>query len=131
MYQVMVNTFTNIKQRVVQVAKKQPMTQEDFFKSIGMTSASFRGKALHTQLRSEAIVNIITKYPEVDVYWLLLGEGRAPGELKIYESGNSYKKTKVSQAEKDKIIALQKQQIEELKADKEDLRELLKLTRKK
>jgi len=127
----MVNTFTNIKQRVMQIAKKQSMTQKAFFESIGMTSASFRGKALHTELKSQAIVNIITKYPEVDVHWLLLGERKNSLEIEIHDPGETYGREPLTQDQKDEMIALLKEQIEELKSDKEDLRALLKLARKK
>ena len=131
----MVNKFTNIKERVVQVAKKvakkQSMSQEAFFKSIGMTSASFRGRALNTELNSQAIVNIITKYPEVDIYWLLLGEQKSPMEVEINDPGETYGRVPLTQDQKDEMIALLKSQIEELKSDKEDLRALLKLARKK
>lgn len=128
---VMVNRFTNIKQRIVQIAKEQPMTQEAFFKSIGMTSASFRGDALHTELRSGAIVNIITKYPEVDVYWLLLGERKSSLEIEIHDPGEKYQALHNTSDEKDEMIELLKNQIEELKLDKQDLRALLQLERKK
>lgn len=132
---VMVNKFTNIKERVMQiakkVAKKQSMSQEAFFESIGMTSASFRGKALHTELKSQAIVNIITKYPEVDIYWLLLGEQKSSLEIEIHDPGETYGREPLTQDQKDEMIALLKSQIEELKSDKEDLRALLQLARKK
>lgn len=131
----MVNTFTNIKQRVMQVAKRvakeQSISQEAFFKSIGMTSASFRGKALHTELKSQAIVNIITKYPEVDVHWLLLGERKNSLEIEIHDPGETYGREPLTTDQKDEMIALLREQIEELKSDKEDLRALLKLARKK
>jgi len=127
----MVNKFTNIKERVVQIAKKQAMSQERFFHSIGMTSANFRGKAKETPLNSNAIVNIITKYPEVDVYWLLMGETKNSGANVLNEPGSIYETAHKSCEEKDEIIAMLKTQIDDLKADKEDLRELLKLARKK
>lgn len=127
----MVNKFTNIKERVVEIAKKQSISQERFFHSIGMTSANFRGKAKDTPLNSKAIVNIITKYPEVDLYWLLMGEQKSTNENVLNEPGLEYKTANTSCEEKDEIIAMLKSQIQDLKADKEDLRELLKLARKK
>lgn len=127
----MVNKFTNIKERVVEIAKKQSISQERFFHSIGMTSANFRGKAKDTPLNSKAIVNIITKYPEVDLYWLLMGEPKSSETNVLHEPGSKYKTTNTSCEEKDEIIAMLKSQIQDLKADKEDLRELLKLARKK
>lgn len=122
----MVNKFTNIKERVVQIAKKQPISQTKFYRSIGMTSGSFRGNALQTPLNSNAIVNIITNYPEVSADWLLTGEGRSPWEIKIEDSGdNSYG------LNKDEIISMLKNQVEDLKKDKADLLELLRLAQEK
>ena len=127
----MVNKFTNIKERVVQIAKKQSISQERFFHSIGMTSANFRGKAKETPLNSNAIVNIITKYPEVDLHWLLLGEKKSSISNVLNEPGLTYGNPDKNCEEKDEIIAMLKSQIEDLKADKEDLRQLLKLAQKK
>ena len=94
-----------------------------------MTSASFRGRAKETPLNSNAIVNIITEYPEVDLYWLLSGESKIPSEAInfVEESRKEYHKTC---DEKDKMIAVLKQQIVDLKADKEDLKKLLSLREK-
>lgn len=125
------NKFTNIKERVVQIAEKQDVSKERFFYSIGMTSASFRGKAKDTPLNSKAIVNIITKYPEVDLYWLLMGENKASSENPLNEPGLEYNTSDKSCEEKDEMIRLLKDQIKDLKADKEDLKKLLGLAQKK
>ena len=127
----MINKFTNIKERVVQIAKKQAMSQERFFQSIGMTSASFRGKAKDTPLNSNAIANIITKYPEVDVYWLLVGEKEDIFKNILNEPELVYEDANNICEEKDEIIAMLKSQIEDLKVDKEDLRQMLKLAQRK
>jgi len=120
----MENKFTNIKSRVVEIAEKQNISKEKFFKSIGMTSASFRGKAGKTPLNSNAIANIITKYPDTDLYWLLTGVAKdtsTAGEPAIeYENHTSC-------SDKDKIITILQEQIKDLKLDKEDLRTLLGL----
>lgn len=122
----MENKFTSIKDRVVQIAERQGISKEAFFKSIQMTSASFRGKAKETPLNSNAIVNIITEYPEVDLYWLLSGVSKIPAEAInfVEESRKEYRRTC---DEKDKMIAVLKQQIVDLKVDKEDLKKLLGL----
>ena len=123
----MVNKFTNIKERVVQFAKKQSISQERFFHSIGMTSANFRGKAKETPLNSNAIANIITKYPEIDIHWLLIGESKTASSNVLNEPGLKYETADKSCEEKDEIIAMLKSQIEDLKSDKEDLKQLLGL----
>ena len=127
----MENKFTNIKERVVQVAEEQSISKERFFHSIGMTSANFRGKAKETPLNSNAIVNIITKYPEVDLHWLLLGESKTTSENFLAEPPLEYKTAKNASQDKDEIIRMLKAQIKDLKADKEDLKKLLGLAQGK
>lgn len=123
----MENKFATIKDRVVYIAERQSISKEDFFKSIGMTSASFRGKAKASPLNSNAIANIITEYPDVDAHWLLTGEYKIFDGYEARESDITY----YTNREKDEIIKMLKSQIKDLKADKEDLKELLKLAQQK
>lgn len=126
----MENKFTNIKNRVVQVAEKQNVSKEYFFKSIGMTSANFRGKAKETPLNSNAIVNIITKYPDIDLHWLLRGfskKEKPDVETLVEEPNDKYSSECISCEEKDKMLVILQQQIVDLKSDKEDLKKLLGL----
>lgn len=127
----MENKFTNIKERVVLIAETQSITKESFFASIGMTSANFRGKAKETPLNSNAIVNIITKYPEVDLFWLLTGKRKKASPSTVSEPSTNYDTVSSGNDEKDEIIRMLKSQIEDLKADKEDLKKLLGLSREK
>lgn len=119
----MKNIFTNIKERVMEVAERQPITKEEFFKSIGMTSANFRGKAKDSPLNSNAIVNIITKYPDTDLHWLLFGDADI-----VQEPPKKYGASNVD--DKDKLIETLLDQIADLKSDKEDLKKLLGLRKK-
>ena len=120
---------TNIKERVVQIAKEQSVSQERFFHSIGMTSANFRGNAKKTPLNSTAIANIVTIYPEVDLHWLVLGETPVKKDRSEEKAPENQLVDKTCQ-EKDEIIAMLKSQVQDLKTDKEDLRQLLKLAKK-
>lgn len=127
----MVNKFTNIKERVVEVAESQGVSKEQFFRSIGMTSASFRGKAKDSPLNSNAVANIITKYPDVDIYWLLTGEKEDTTVNVLNEPRAEYKTAQDICKEKDEIIKVLKSQIKDLKTDKEDLKKLLGLAKGK
>lgn len=71
----MVNKITSIKERIVQYLDFKGLVKEHFFSSIGVTSANFRGKAQETPLNSTAIENIITKYPDINLNWLITGKG--------------------------------------------------------
>ena len=119
----MKNIFTNIKERVMEVAERQSITKGEFFSSIGMTSANFRGKAKDSPLNSNAIVNIITKYPDTDLHWLLFGDTHV-----VQEPGTKYSADNPD--DKDRLIEALLDQIAELKADKEDLKKLLGLRKK-
>lgn len=126
----MENKFTKIKDRVVIIAEKQDISKEEFFKSIGMTSASFRGKARETPLNSTAIANIITKYPDTDLHWLLKGVAKfeTMDSINIVSAPTeSYGKKCSNCTEKEKRILLLEQQIADLKVDKIDLKKLLGL----
>lgn len=71
----MVNKFSNIKERILQLTDFKGITKEEFFKSIGMSYGSFKGSAKDRPLNSDAIENILTIYADVNPEWLLLGKG--------------------------------------------------------
>ncbi|KAA6347857.1 hypothetical protein EZS27_004722 [termite gut metagenome] len=64
-----------IKDRVIQLIEFKGLKKESFFEQIGMTSASFRGKAKNTPLNSTAIENILSNIPDANPEWLLTGIG--------------------------------------------------------
>ena len=71
----MIEKNTNIKERVLQFAKNQGISIETFLAKIGMTYGSFRGKAKFGSLNSNAIVEIYTIFPQINIDWLLTGKG--------------------------------------------------------
>ena len=64
-----------IKERIIQLIEYKNIPKESFYVKIGMTSASFRGKAKNSPLNSTAIENILSEIPDVNLQWLLTGEG--------------------------------------------------------
>ncbi len=70
-----VNKFSEIKSRVIQFLENKGVNKEKFFQKIGVTSANFRGNAQKTPLNSNAIENIFTEFPEINLEWLLTGRG--------------------------------------------------------
>jgi phage repressor protein C with HTH and peptisase S24 domain len=69
------NNFT-IKERILQVAKYKGFTLENFCNKIGLTYGNFKGKAKETPINSDAIVNILSIIPDINIEWLLTGEGQ-------------------------------------------------------
>ncbi|MAC86386.1 MAG: peptidase S24, partial [Flavobacteriales bacterium] len=67
--------LTYIKQRIKYISEKQNIKKEFFFNSIGMTSANFRGEKLYRPINSKAIETILSIYPEINLHWLVTGQG--------------------------------------------------------
>lgn len=65
---------TNIKERVLQIAKNQNISYETFFNELGISYSNFKGRQKETSLQSDAIDKILTKYPDVDIEWLITGK---------------------------------------------------------
>lgn len=70
----MENKFS-IKEKILQVAKYKGFALEDFCEKIGMTYGNFKGKAKETPINSTSIANILAIVPDLNLNWLLTGEG--------------------------------------------------------
>lgn len=69
------NKLSTIKGRVVYLIEYHGDVKERFFEKIGMTYGNFKGPAKKTPLNSNAIVNILSIYNDVNPEWLLTGNG--------------------------------------------------------
>ena len=67
--------MTNIKERVLQIARLKGIPYELFCSKLGMTYGNFKGKAKNTPLNSDALAKILSNYRDVDAEWLILGIG--------------------------------------------------------
>lgn len=65
----------SIKERILHFAKFQGISIETFLHSIGMTYGSFKGNAKKMSINSDALEQIYTLYPNINLKWLLTGEG--------------------------------------------------------
>jgi len=118
--------YTNIKERLLYYAKNQSISIEKFLDSIDITYGSFKGKAKEGSLNSTTLVNIYTKYPNINIDWLLTGNGEMLREtftLKptTYLHDNVEEETN----NKDYLIDVQKKLIEKLEKEVKELKEQL------
>lgn len=67
--------MTNIKDRVLQIAEYKGVAKEKFIENIGMTYGNFKGKSKESALNSNTIEKIITIHPDVNLQWLITGNG--------------------------------------------------------
>lgn len=81
-----------IKERILQLAESKGVRKTKFPEKIGMTYSSFKGDALKTPINSEAIGNILSLYPDVDLQWLITGKEcvQAENYSKVAEPGLNY-----------------------------------------
>lgn len=82
-----------IKERILQIAESKGVKRTKFPEKIGMTYSSFKGDALKTPINSEAIDNILSLYPDVDLEWLITGKEAIKEEKEknvLNEPGENY-----------------------------------------
>jgi hypothetical protein len=77
-----------IKDRVIQLIEFKNISKEKFFAKIGTTSANFRGEARKTPLNSTTIENIFSEIPDVNIEWLLTGNGEMLKKSEVSEQKN-------------------------------------------
>lgn len=65
---------TNIKERILQIAKDKGLSYEFFFSDLGLSYSNFKGKQRDTSLQSDSIDKIISKYSDIDLHWLITGQ---------------------------------------------------------
>ena len=80
---------TNIKERVLQIAKSKGLSYEFFFNDLGISYSNFKGKQKETSLQSDSIEKIISKYTDVDLHWLLTGQSEYPKNEVLNEVSES------------------------------------------
>jgi len=94
--------ISTIKERVIQIAEYYQINKEKFFSEIGITSANFRSKQLKSALNSETVAKILSKYPDINSTWLLIGEGEMLNNQGIIQDPPTEYHNVI--AEKEKII---------------------------
>lgn len=67
--------MTKIKERILQFIEYQGEKKESFFENLGLSYANFKGVQKKSALNSDSIDKIISKYPEINLEWLISGIG--------------------------------------------------------
>lgn len=67
---------TNIKERILLIAENKGISKEIFFKDLGVSYGSFKGKSKEKSLSSDVLATIVTKYSDINPIWILTGEGK-------------------------------------------------------
>lgn len=82
----MSNKYSNIKERVLEIPVIKGITKQKFFKDIGMSYGNFTGKSKETPLNSNAISNISSIFPDINLNWLINGQGEMLNQNQVDDS---------------------------------------------
>ncbi|WP_394776810.1 XRE family transcriptional regulator [Flavobacterium sp.] len=64
-----------IKERILQYAEFKGFAKDKFIEKLGMTYGNFKGKQKLTSVSSDFLDSILSTYPEINIEWLLSGNG--------------------------------------------------------
>ncbi|MDA6068675.1 XRE family transcriptional regulator [Flavobacterium sp. AC] len=72
-----------IKERIMQYAEFKGLVKDKFIEDLGMTIGSFKGKQKLSSVNSDFLDSLLSKYPEINMEWLLSGSGSMQKETTI------------------------------------------------
>lgn len=67
--------ISTIKDRILTFLESEGIKKADFYSTTGISDSNFKGKNLSSQLGGDAIVKVLTLYPNLSADWLLVGAG--------------------------------------------------------
>ena len=67
--------ISTIKDRILTFLESKGIKKADFYSTTGISDSNFKGKNLSSQLGGDAIVKVLTSYPNLSADWLLVGAG--------------------------------------------------------
>lgn len=67
---------TRIKDRILEIAEYKQISKEKFILGLNQKYANYKGISKKSSPSADVIAEISAKYPEIDIVWLLTGEGR-------------------------------------------------------
>ncbi len=80
--------ISTIKDRILTFLNSEGIKKADFYSTTGISDSNFKGKNLSSQLGGDAIVKVLTSYPELSADWLLTGAGsmlKEPSDQRVSE----------------------------------------------
>ena len=111
--------------RIKQFIDYRELTIRSFELSVGFSNGAFASQLKNGRtIGVDKLENILNTYPELNANWLLTGKGRMLLGKQPHIVKEPLEDYKLSNAEKD-LIEVLKNQLEDLKKDKERLHHLL------
>lgn len=124
----------NVKEKILLFVQSIGLSKAEIARQLGISKSNFVGEAMTSDLNVSMVIKFCQLYPQVSAEWLLRGTGdmlitNKPTEINIDNSNRGHHNTNIgsigTQTIANSDLAELKQQIAELKADKEKLYQLL------
>ncbi len=125
----------NVKEKILLFVQSIGLSKAEIARQLGISKSNFVGEAMTSDLNVSMVIKFCQLYPQVSAEWLLRGTGdmlitNKPMEINIDNSSRGgHHNTNIgsigTQTIANSDLAELKQQIAELKADKEKLYQLL------
>lgn len=125
----------NVKKKILLFVQSIGLSKAEIARQLGISKSNFVGEAMTSDLNVSMVIKFCQLYPQVSAEWLLRGTGdmlitNKPMEINIDNSSRGHHNTNTTnyggtQTITTSDLAELKQQIAELKADKEKLYQLL------
>lgn len=123
----------NVKEKILLFVQSIGLSKAEIARQLGISKSNFVGEAMTSDLNVSMVIKFCQLYPQVSAEWLLRGTGdmlitNKPTEININNSNMGHHNTNIgsdTQTIANSDLAELKQQIAELKADKEKLYQLL------
>lgn len=122
---------TTIKERVLIFIKNQGYKVSKFFPEIEESYDNFKGQKLNSALSSDVLVKLRTKFPDLNMDWLLTGEGKMLNKINNIpvnlpnhsETNNDHNQNSIDM-NTDKLIAVIESQNVMIRQKDEEIRQL-------
>ncbi len=69
------DNISTIKDRILTFLEASSIKKSEFYSLTGISDSNFKGKNLYSQLGGDAIVKVLTSYPDLSADWLMMGRG--------------------------------------------------------
>lgn len=84
------------------IPKIKGVTRESFFSDLGVSYGNFKGKSKKTSVSSDVIAKISTMYPDINLNWLLTGEGQV--EISAYNQKSQLSEPEMTYEKMPKVV---------------------------
>jgi len=85
-----------IKERILQYAEYKGVGAVKFIEDLGMTYGSFKGKQKLSSVKSDFLDSLLSKFPEINIEWLLSGKGEMEKNISNLSHDDGHKNEKDS-----------------------------------